>query len=80
MQELQINLPTNLANMTLPEPELVTYYRNMENRVFWIDFDIDSSLLEISKAILYFNYLDKGVEIKDRKKIVLHSLEKTKNS
>ena len=54
MQELQINLPTNLANMTLPEPELVTYYRNMENRVFWIDFDIDSSLLEISKAILYF--------------------------
>lgn len=72
MQELQINLPNNLANMTLPEPELVTYYRNLENRTFWIDFDIDTSLLEISKAILYFNYLDKNIEIKNRSKIIIN--------
>ena len=72
MNELQITLPTNLANMNLPEPELVTYYRNLENRTFWIDFEIDISLLEIAKTILYLNKLDSGIEPEKRQKIILN--------
>lgn len=72
MNELQITLPTNLANMNLPEPELVIYYRNLENRTFWIDFEIDVSLLEITKTILYLNKLDSGIEPEKRQKIILN--------
>ena len=36
MESIDIALPINLANMTLPEPSLVNYWRNAENRIFFI--------------------------------------------
>ena len=34
---MQVLLPNNLENLQLPSPELLTYYRNLEDRVIWID-------------------------------------------
>lgn len=72
MDELmQIAIPQSIENLQLPNPELVTYYRNLEDRVIWIDYGVDESILEISKLIMYFNKLDKDIPIEDRQPIKL---------
>ena len=72
MDELmKIAIPGNLDNLQLPSPELLTYYRNMEDRVIWIDYGIDESVLEVSRLIMHFNKLDKGVPVEERRPIKL---------
>lgn len=72
MDELMhIMLPTNLENLQLPSPELLTYYRNLEDRVIWIDYGVDETILEVSKLIMYFNKLDKDIPAEQRKPIKL---------
>lgn len=72
MDELmKIMIPQNLENMQLPSPELLTYYRNLEDRVIWIDYGVDESILEVSKLIMYFNRLDKNISVEERKPIKL---------
>ena len=68
---MQIMIPNNLENMQLPSPELLTYYRNLEDRVIWIDYGVDESILEVSKLIMYFNRLDKNTPVEQRKPIKL---------
>lgn len=68
---MQIAIPQSIENLQLPDPELVTYYRNLEDRVIWIDYGVDESILEISKLIMYFNKLDKDIPIEDRQPIKL---------
>jgi ATP-dependent Clp protease protease subunit len=72
MDELmKILVPENLENLQLPSPELLTYYRNLEDRVIWIDYGVDETILEVSKLIMHFNKLDKDVPIEERKPIKL---------
>lgn len=72
MDELmKIMIPQNLENMQLPAPELLTYYRNLEDRVIWIDYGVDETILEVSKLIMYFNRIDKDVPVEERKPIKL---------
>ena len=71
LDNLPIALPDNLENLRLPSPELLTYYRNLEDRVIWIDYDVSKSILEISKLIIHFNKLDDGIPIHSRKPIKL---------
>ena len=72
MEELlKIAIPENLENLQLPSPELLTYYRNLDDRVIWIDYGVDETILEVSKLIMYFNKLDKDVPVEERKPIKL---------
>lgn len=64
-------IPQNLETLQLPNPELLNYYRNLEDRVIWIDYDVDGTILEVSKLIMYFNKLDKDIPITNRKPIKL---------
>lgn len=68
---LKIAIPQNLENLTLPSPELLNYYRNLEDRVIWIDYGVDETILEVSRLIMYFNKLDKDIPIEERKPIKL---------
>lgn len=72
METLQIQIPAELENIKLPSPELITYYRDFEDRHIYIDFDIDESLIEVSKQILYYNRMDAGKPVEERKKIFLY--------
>ena len=56
-------------NLSLPDPELVQYYQNLENRIIWLDGEITSGSLDIFSKILYWNREDKEISIKDRKPI-----------
>lgn len=68
---MQVLIPNNLENLQLPSPELLTYYRNLEDRVIWIDYGVDETILEVSKLIMYFNKLDKDIPVGERKPIKL---------
>ena len=69
MELLDILLPENLETMKLPAPEMVNYWRLAENRIFYVDFEIDMSILEIQKSIININIADKDVEPEKRKPI-----------
>lgn len=72
MEELMtLAIPQKLENLQLPSPELLTYYRDLEDRTIWIDYGVDESILEVSKLIMYFNKLDKGIPVEERRPIKL---------
>ncbi len=68
---MHLMIPQNLENLQLPSPELLTYYRNLEDRVIWIDYGVDETILEVSKLIMYFNKEDKDIPAEQRKPIKL---------
>ena len=69
MNEIAVMLPQNIENLQLPAPELVTYYKNDNNRTFWIEDEIGDGLFEYSKQILRFNQEDKDIPVEERKPI-----------
>ena len=68
---MQIMIPQGLENMQLPSPELLTYYKNLEHRVIWLDSNVDDMWLEYEKQIIEWNREDKNIAVKDRKPIKL---------
>jgi len=71
MNELHIQIPEQIENLTLPNPMLLTFYKNLENRVLWLDSDVDENWLEFSKYIVMWNAEDKGKPKDERKPIKL---------
>ena len=71
LNNVSIALPGGLENLQLPSPELLTYYRNLEDRVIWIDYDVGESVLEVSRLIMHFNKIDKDVPVEERRPIKL---------
>lgn len=66
MQELEIALPENLEDIKLPSPEMVNYWRLAENRIFYVDYEIDEGILELQRSIIAINMADKGLDSNDR--------------
>lgn len=64
-----VAIPEKLENMKLPDPVLMEYYRNEQNRTLWIEGEIDETLFELSKLILKYNNEDKGIPVEKRKPI-----------
>ena len=70
---LDIAIPENVENMQLPSPELLTFYKNFEDRILWIDNEINDYSIEYAKYIMQWNRDDKlaGIKKEDRKSIKL---------
>ena len=69
----QVEEPPNLppqANMQIPDPDLLNYYKLANDRIFFIDFEIDETLMGLVKEILRINREDTGVPAEKRKPIV----------
>ena len=71
MNEIALMIPESVENLQLPNPELATYWRDQNDRVFWIEGEITDMLFEYSKQIIRCNKEDKGVPVEDRKPIRL---------
>ena len=67
-ETLIINVPEE-ANLQLPAPELLCYYKQLENREYWLEDEIDEDTLTLAKLILQWNKEDEGLEIQARKPI-----------
>ena len=70
-QMLQVQVPKNIETLLLPDPSLLTFYENYENRIIWLDTEVDENWLEYAKKIISWNAEDKGKPIEERKPIKL---------
>lgn len=68
MDDIFIAIPED-ANLQLPNPELLNYYKGLKNREYWIEGEIDSTTLELGRLILEWNREDENVAIMERKPI-----------
>lgn len=55
--------------MQIPSPDLVNYYKDLANRVLWINDAIDQDTMSIVKRIMEFNLADKDIPVEERKPI-----------
>ena len=69
MESVCITLPESVENLKLPAPELVAHYQDLEERVVWIDYEIDEELLSVSRQIMRWNREDAGIPVEQRKPI-----------
>lgn len=67
--EILVGVPECVANMQLPDPELRDYYRDEEERIFWLDQGVAECASDLIKMIIRCNKEDKGVAVEDRKPI-----------
>lgn len=70
-ENISIEIPASIDGLSLPDPGLLQYYANAEDRNYWIDFEIDDRLLIIAREIIKYNQIDKDIPVEDRKPIVL---------
>lgn len=65
---VDIAIPKDVENMQLPDPSLLQFYKNYENRILWIDDEITTMTLEYAKMIMQWNFDDKknNVPIEER--------------
>lgn len=74
-EQLIIPIPETTANLQLPDPALLNYYQDKEERILWVDSEISESVIEISKTIIDINRADKNIPEEERKpiKIMIYS-------
>lgn len=71
IQVLDIVIPQE-ADVKLPAPDLVHYYKDYENRNIYVDYDIDDTLFEVTKQILEYNRQDRGKKPEERQPINIY--------
>lgn len=60
-----------VADAVLPSPELLMYYRNLEERTLWLDTEVTVEWLEYERQIIQWNREDKDIPVEQRKPIRL---------
>lgn len=68
-ETLDIAIPQSVENLQLPDPSLLQFYRNYENRIIWIDDEITTMTLEYAKMIMQWNFDDKIKNISVEKRV-----------
>lgn len=70
-EDLAVALPQNLENLQLPNPDLTNYWRLANKRIFYVEDEIDETILELHKAIININIEDAGIPVEERKPIII---------
>ena len=68
---VRVEVPSSIENLSLPNPALLTFYKNIEKRILWLDSEVDENWLEYAKYILAWNAEDKGKPQEERVPIKL---------
>lgn len=64
-----LGVPESTANLQLPDPDLRNFYRDEEERIFWLNDNVENCAEDLIKMILRCNKEDKGKSVEDRKVI-----------
>ena len=64
-----VGVSESTANMQLPDPDLRDFYRDEEDRIFWLDQGVGECATDLIKMIIRCNKEDKGKPVEDRKPI-----------
>ena len=70
MDNVVVSIPER-ANATIPDPSLLWYYEDLEDRVYQLVGEVDEGLLDFSRHVIRWNREDKGKPIEERKPIKL---------
>ena len=71
MNSVLLGIPESVANLQLPDPQLRDYFRDEQDRIYWLDAQIDDSTLDLVKYIFRCNKEDEGKPIEERKRILI---------
>jgi ATP-dependent Clp protease protease subunit len=66
-----LGVPEAIANLQLPDPQLRDYFRDEQDRIYWLDSQIDDSTLDLVKYIFRCNKEDGDKPIEERKRILI---------
>lgn len=69
--DLLVGIPESVANLQLPDPTLRQFYIEEQDRIFWVDDQINATTLELVKMIMRCNKEDKGKPVEERKPITI---------
>lgn len=62
-------VPEEYQEMSLPNPDIVNYWNLAEKRIFYINQDIDETILYYQQDLIRINFEDKDIPISERKPI-----------
>ena len=71
MNNILMGIPESTANLQLPDPKLRDYFKDEQNRIYWLDSQIDDSTLDLVKYIFRCNNEDKDKPIEKRQRILV---------
>lgn len=66
LDNILVGVEEGIANLQLPDPQLRDFYRDEQERVFWVDDQIDEGLLDLVKMIIRCNHEDNGKSVEER--------------
>jgi ATP-dependent Clp protease protease subunit len=69
LDEILVGMPSEVANLQLPDPNLRDYYRDEKDRIFWLDDSVADRAQDLIKMIIRCNKEDKGKQVEERKPI-----------
>ena len=64
-----LGVPESTANLQLPDPQLRDFYRDEEERIFWLNDNVENCAEDLIKMILHCNKEDKGKPVEDRRPV-----------
>lgn len=70
-ENLMVGIPESTANLHLPDPTLRDYYRDEQDRIYYVDSAIDDTTLDLVKFIFQCNKEDAGKPVEERKRILI---------
>ena len=70
MDNLFVTIPER-ANANIPDPSLLWYYEDLEDRVYQLVGEVDEGLLDFSRHVIRWNREDKDKPVEERKSIKL---------
>lgn len=70
-EQLEITLPMlpQTANLQLADPSLVNFYSDLENRVYWLNDEINNYTFDLVQYIIRWNREDRNIPMEERKPI-----------
>lgn len=70
MNKVLVPIP-DIANEQLPDASLLQFYRDLNDRIYWVSDEIDTFSYDLIQYILQWNKEDKNIPIEERKPIKL---------
>ena len=70
MDNIVVSIPER-ANTAIPDPSLLWYYEDLEDRVYQLVGEVDEGLLDFSRHVIRWNREDKDKPVEERKPIKL---------
>lgn len=67
--EIALPLMHETANWQLADPSLVNFYNDLENRIYWLNDEINNYTFDLVQYIIRWNREDKDIPVEQRKPI-----------